>query len=82
MKWKKLKEFCNSLDEKQLEQKVILWREDEAISRIEAHKLEEDHYINPEDCEDGCYPISEATESIENLKKVYDAGTPLLLEDF
>jgi len=80
MNWKKLKEFCNSLDEKQLENEVILWREDEAISDIEPQKLEEDYYISEYD--EGCYPESEATEPIEDLKKVYDKDTPILIENF
>ncbi len=82
MNWKELKEFCNSLDEKQLEKKVIIWREDEAISKIEAEKLSEDHYVNPEVDEDGCYPESEANEPLKDLKKDYDKGDTVLWEKF
>ena len=32
MTWKELKEFANSLPENELDKKVILWREDEAIT--------------------------------------------------
>lgn len=86
MNWKELKEFCNSLDEKKLERKVVLWREDEAINAIEAMTLQEDHYIGKNDLE-GCYPLSEAGISIEEakkekLKKVYDKGDPILWEKF
>jgi len=82
MNWTELKEFCNSLDEAQLKKKVILWREDEAISDIDSMKLEEDHYINPDMHEEGCYPESEALEPIDQLKKVYKKGDPILWEIF
>ena len=55
MTWKELKEFANSLPEKELDKKVILWREDEAITNIEANQLEEDHYIDLEYSEYGCF---------------------------
>jgi hypothetical protein len=80
MNWKELKEFCNQLSEKQLQRKVILWREDEAISNINAERLTEDHYKS--DDEDGCYPESEAEEPIELLQKVYSKGDPILWEKF
>ena len=84
MNWKKLKEFANSLDEKQLEKKVILWREDEAIITIECEALEEDHYINKDEKENGCFPISEAKhlDPDTKIKKVYDKGHPILWEKF
>ena len=37
--WSELKEFCNSLNEEQLKKKVVLWREDEAISNIGVMEL-------------------------------------------
>jgi len=80
MKWIKLKEFCNSLNDEQLQKKVIVWREDEAISNINAELLLEDQYIG--DGEDECYPESDAREPIENLKKVYSKGDPILWEAF
>ena len=40
MNWNELKDFCRSLNEKQLQKKVILWREDIAISNIKAQKIE------------------------------------------
>jgi len=93
MNWKQLKEFCNSLPENELNKKVILWREDEAISKIKAEQLEEDHYIHPELSEDGCFPESEVEHLIkgneedypngmDDFKKVYDKGTSILHEDF
>jgi hypothetical protein len=82
MTWKELKDFCNSLDEKQLERNVILWREDEAINNIEAEKLPEDRYICPDACDEGCYPLSEASEPLEDLKKVYEKGDAILWEKF
>lgn len=78
--WQQLKDFCNSLDENQLNEPVILWRESEAINNITAFQLDEDHYIAEGD--EGCYPLSDATEPEEDLKKVYDKGTPLLFENF
>lgn len=80
MNWKKLKEFCNSLDEEQLKKNVILWREDESIGSIEAYSLEEDYYMEPDD--EHCYPESEAVEPLENLEKAYNKRDPILHEDF
>jgi hypothetical protein len=84
MNWKKLKEFANSLDEKQLENKVILWREDEAITSIECEALPEDHYINKDDPKNGCFPVSEAKhlDPDTKIKKVYDKGHPIFWEQF
>lgn len=92
MNWNQLKDFCNSLDEEQLKHNVILWREDEAITDIDAITLEEDHYINPEASE-GCFPESEANyliktdpesypDGIDFFTKVYDKGHPVLHENF
>lgn len=92
MNWKQLKEFCNSLPESELEKKVILWREDEGINKIEAEQLQEDHYIDPEESENGCFSESDAKTMLKDkdaypnglgdLQKVYDKGTPILWEDF
>ena len=92
MKWKKLKEFCNNLPETELEKEVILWREDEAVSQIKAMCLKEDHYVDPELSENGCFPETDAKSFIgyeesypnglSDLKKVYDKGHPILWEDF
>lgn len=90
MNWKKLKDFCNGLTEEQLKEKVIMWREDECVSRIEAMTLSEDHYINKENNEYGCFEESEMNSQInqnqelsrEDFKKVYDKGFPVLWEDF
>jgi hypothetical protein len=80
MDFKQLKDFCNSLDEKHLKNKVILWREEEVVKDIEAMQIEEDHYIGED--EEGCYPESEAKEPLEDLKKVYKKGDPILWEEF
>lgn len=94
MNWKQLKDFCNGLTEEQLEKKVVIWREDEAISNIETTLLEEDYYIEKESgSPEGCFEESEANYMIENnpedypnglgdFKKVYDKGHPLLWEKF
>lgn len=93
MTWKELKEFCNSLDEKQLKQKVILWREDEAISKIDPITLEEDQYVEKDLIGEGCIPISEVEyilkhqpedypDGINHWNKVYVENTPILMEDF
>lgn len=84
MNWKELKEFVNALPELELSKKVILWREDEAVTKIEAEQLEEDHYINKDNQENGCFPISEAKhlDPETKIKKVYDKGTPILFENF
>ena len=85
MTWNELKEFCNSLPQEQLERKVILWREDEAINNIEAEQLSEDHYIGEDD--EGCYPLSDAGLTVDDvdglgLKKVYLIGDAILWERF
>ena len=82
MNWKELKEFCNSLSEEQLAKKVVVWREDYAISRLTPSCLEEDMYIHVDGSDEGCYPLSDATEPFEELKKVYDKGDPILFEEF
>ena len=85
MNWKELKEFVNSLNNEQLEAKVILWREDEAITEIETNILEEDQYIIPG--EEGCYSLAdggytEADIEEKGLVMVYEKGHPILMEDF
>lgn len=84
MTWHELKEFANSLSEEQLNKKIILWREDEAITRIDAEQLEEEHYINVDDSENGCFPVSECKDLDPETKiiKVYDKGHPILWEEF
>lgn len=82
MKWKKLKEFVNTLPEAQLENEVILWREDLAITKIEAEQLQEDHYIEVDNPEDGCFPESEIKDKDSEVKKVHDKGFPILYENF
>lgn len=84
MTWRDLKTFVNNLPESELAKKVILWREDEAITSIEAIQLEEDHYINLDDSENGCFPVSECKdlEPDTKVKKVYDKGHPILFEEF
>jgi hypothetical protein len=84
MIWKDLKNFCNNLTEEQLEQKVLMWRETEVISDINAMKLCEDYYIEKENPEEGCFPASECQDLPKEtkVKKVYNQGTPILMEDF
>ena len=93
MNWKELKDFCNSLPESELEKKVILWREEEAITKITAEQLEEDNYVLIDSEEDGCFPEKEALSQIKNnleefpkglkhFKKVYNKGNPILYENF
>ncbi|MBF4484418.1 hypothetical protein [Flavobacterium sp. CSZ] len=93
MNWKQLKDFCNSLPESELEKKVILWREDEAITDIDTEQLDEDQYIDERDSDNGCFPKSEAESQIkmdpeefprglEQFLKVYDKGHPILREKF
>lgn len=84
MNWKELKDFCNNLSESELEKNVILWRECEAITDIEAEQLDEDHYIKRDSPEDGCFPVSECKDLDKGtkIKKVYDKGHPILHEVF
>ena len=84
MNQRELKAFVNDLPESELDKQVILWREDEAITKIEAEQLEEDHYIDLDDPENGCFPVSECKnlEPDTRIKKVYDKGHPILWEEF
>lgn len=95
MNWKELKDFCNSLPESELEKNVVMWREDaeDVIADISAEQLSEDHYLDPENKEDGCFPESQALSmikmspedypfGIEYFNKVYDAGHAILSENF
>ena len=82
MTWKELKEFCNSLPDNELTRKVILWREDEAVNNIDAVQLDEDFYADEEELEEGCFRASDASKPIEELTKVYEKGTPVLMENF
>lgn len=93
MNWRELKDFCNNLPELELEKEVILWRECESVTDIYAEQLSEDHYVNSEDSDDGCFPESEMNSQIEmsvsdypngkeHFKKVYDKGHPILHENF
>ena len=86
-----MKEFCDELTEEQLDKKVILWREDEAISKIEPITLSEDYYMF--DGDEGCVPESEAKHTIKHeskeypngladVEKGYEKGHPILMEDF
>jgi len=86
MTWKELKDFANSLPESELEAKVILWREDaeDVITDIDAEQLEEDYYIQVDEPENGCFPVSECKEldSKTKIKRVYKKGHPILSEVF
>jgi len=92
MTWQEMKDFCNSLDEWQLKKKVLVWREEECISKLEPTPLHEDYYRDPKEFEPLCFPESEAKtmvvdnidfpRGLEDLEKVYDKGHPILMEDF
>lgn len=86
MNWKQLKDFCNGLQESELEKNVILWREDaeDVITEIEVKQLEEDYYVKKESPEDGCFPVSECRELEPDteIKRVYKNGHPILYEIF
>jgi len=82
MTWKELKDFANSLTDEQLVNNVILWREDDVVNKIDAMKLEEDHYVDWENTENGCFTASEAQVPLKDLHLAYKAGHPILNEDF
>ena len=87
MNWRDMKEFCNSIGEKQLDNKVVLLQENSTINKIEAMQLSDDHYIDPERREEGCFPLDEAGMTLEEAKKkkypkVYNEGDPILWEKF
>lgn len=86
-----MKDFCDSLSPEQLEKKVVIWREDEAISKMDPVILESDQYIA--DDMEGCVDEDEAKYIVEfspddypngmaDFKKVYEKGHPILMEDF
>lgn len=91
MNWKELKDFCNTLDENQLEKNVIIWREDEVVNNVSPLLLEEDYYRGDESS-DKCFSESEAKDiaddpdefpnGIKDMIKCYDKGHPFLLENF
>ncbi len=71
------------LSEDKLNESVILWREEEAVTNIEADRLEDDYYIDKERHEDGCFTLSDVIFDEEGrLEKVYDKGYPILWENF
>jgi|GEM_PF-6180424 len=93
MTWKALKEFCNALAEDNLENKVILQREGEAITDIYAECFEEDQLLNTDLPEDGF--ISRSTmwslirdypedylDKENHFKVLYKSETPMLFENF
>lgn len=77
-----MKDFCNKLPEEVLQNKVILWQEDRAVNEIIPMILDQDHYLDPENFEYGCFPKSEASGSLKKLNKVYSKGDPILIEKF
>lgn len=80
MNWKELKEFCNSLDEKQLEKEVIIWTEETAMGDLQASEVEENIYFDPEDSESTYYE-KDAPVPVENLQIAYHKGDPILFEN-
>ena len=93
MNWKQLKDFCNNLTDEQLNEKVLIWREEEIISAIEVVELEEDYYIDEDYWPEGCAPESECLNIIEinpenypngflDLKKCYKKGHSIIQEIF
>lgn len=82
MNYKELKDFCNLLDEGQLKEEVVLWREDEAINSIQAEPLSEDQYMRKDGEDEHCYPLSESEHPESELKLVHRKGRPILFENF
>lgn len=48
MKWQELKDFCNSLNEVELQKNVIVWGEDRGETINSAYQLEEEHLYDGE----------------------------------
>jgi len=85
MNWQELKDFANSLNEEQLKCKVVLWREDEAVTKIETSIIEDDQYIISGD--EGCYSLADGGYTEDDIEEkglvlVYEKGHPILNEDF
>lgn len=78
-----MKEFCDSLNQEQLNKEVIVWREGESIPKLDPIILDQDHYYNEEFSDEGCVPETEMPqEHMAKAEKVYDKGEPILMEDF
>lgn len=86
MNFRQLKDFCNNLPETELDKNVILWREDaeDVITEIEAEQLHEDYYIDKDNPENGCFPVSECKDlpPETKIKRIYKKGHPILSEVF
>lgn len=84
MTWDDMCKFCETLNAEQRKQKMVLWREDEAISKIQVEILPEDHVMHEEVSDVGCFPVSELPKEIDidECELAYKKGTPILWEDF
>ncbi|MCU0351769.1 MAG: hypothetical protein MUF43_13230 [Flavobacterium sp.] len=92
MNWKELKDFCNSLTEEQLQQKVAMWLDDEEVTDIDAITLSQEYYIDNEGCFETYLRLEDVKEIIkddaitypnglDDFKKVYKTGDPILLDN-
>lgn len=85
MIWKDIKDFISSLDENQLNKKVVLWRESESIEDLGIECLKDDHYYDPNQPEDGCFSKKDAIDmsgNLDNYEKCFDKGQPIIWENF
>ena len=51
------------------------------IFRDFAKWYRDNHYFDPDNHEEGCFPASESPKPLSELRKVYDKGCPILHED-
>lgn len=46
-----------------------MWRDGDGIFDINAEQIKEDQYVDEDDSEDGCFPLSEVGVTIEEAQK-------------
>ena len=78
--YRELKAFCNTLTNDQLDKNVFIMSEERVIDVESVGTLECDFVYDAECVEDGCIPITDVKDNIENYEVVYPEGTPIMYE--
>lgn len=74
-------EACKPLTNEQLNNPVLVLREDETVHKISFEVLNENYIVDVENTEQGCFPESDADPDMET-RVAYKKGTPILWENF
>ena len=74
--WRKLKEFCNSLPDSELDKEVIWSGEEEGGKITSAEQVEEDYVQTDYGCEPAS--VQEYEEGDEEYPVCWPKGTPIL----